>query len=222
MVSSLLNRQQEFEKAKRNDLYYGRFMYCARFFLREASALRELDHNKISQTLFFRSSWSNKVIPDTDMQNVHNTCDSLLALENPFKTMVSVNWVYFYTNDIADIDYLCANTAMQQSGSIHQVVITHPKNTIGLKNPKHAYRTFVRSHKPTDQQKQSLQAFIKHNKKYIKVSNGLKDFLRSKHHRYYMADYYYIDHSDMKMVTALALMNPGLVRKTMPIVQVNS
>lgn len=222
MVSLSLTPQHKFDQVKRNDLFYGQFCYSARFYLKEASALRELNHESVDLTLNKRSNWGNKTITSDDRKNVHETCATLLGLQNPYKTMISMNWLYFYTNNLSDIDSLCANTPMEKLGHVSEVVITHPKNTIGLKNPKHAYRTYVRSHRPTDQQKESLREFVKHNKKFIKISQGLRNFLKAKQPRYYMSDYYFIDHNDMKMVTALALMNPGLVRKTMPIVQINS
>jgi hypothetical protein len=223
MVSSSLNPLQEFKVVKRNSLYYGLYQYSAQFYIKEASALRILDHHAIDKTLDFRTSWSTHHVPHDDRVAVHQACDSLLNIKNPYKTMVSYNWIYFYTNDIRDIDYLIATSQMRHIGEITTVEITHEKDTIGLKNPKYAYRTYIRSHRPTEQQIESLREFIKHGEQEIRASVGLREFLnRSKNRRYWMSDYYFVDHNDMKMVTALALMNPKLVRKTMPIVKVNN
>ena len=225
MVSSLLNHQPEFEQSKRNDLYYGKFRYCARFFLPEASALRQLDHDKIDSTLQFRRSWSNKVIADFDIQNVHKTCASLLALENPYKTTISVNWIYFYTNELSDIISL-AQGPMRLNPQISQAEITHDKNTIPLLNPQHRFRTYFRSRKLDEQQFKALSEFLDANQEYVKTSDGMKSFFKRNRQTtsrwaLWTMDYYYVDHSDMKFVTALSLINSGLVSKTKQIVMVN-
>lgn len=219
---SLSTPAQTFKTVKRNSLYYGLYQYSAQFYIREASALRILDHHAIDKTLDFRTSWSRHVVQPQDRVAVHRACDSLLNITNSYKTMVSYNWIYFYTNDLCDIDYLIAASNMRHIGEITTVEITHKKDTIGLKNPKYAYRTYVRSHRPTEHQIQSLREFIKHSENEIRASQGLKDFLSTKNRRYWMSDYYFIDHNEMSIVTALALMNPKLVRKTMPIVKVNN
>ena len=81
---------------------------------------------------------------------------------------------------------------------------------------------FRSSHRPTDHQRDFLRDFLHHNQQDVRASQGLKDFLKPKNNRLWMMDYYFVDHNDMKMVTALALMNPKLVRKTLPIVKVNN
>jgi hypothetical protein len=213
---------QTFKEVKRNSLYYGLYQYSAQFYIKEASALRILDHRAIDETLDYRSSWNTHHVQLHDRMAVHQACDSLLNIKNPYKTMVSYNWIYFYTNDLRDIDYLIATSQMRHIGEITTVEITHSKDTIGLKNPKYAYRTYIRSHRPTEQQIESLREFIKHGENEIRPSLGLKEFLSLKNRRYWMSDYFFVDHNDMKMVTALALMNPKLVRKTMPIVKLNN
>ena len=217
-----MSTTQTFKVARRNSLYYGQYQYSAQFYLKEASALRELDHDKIEKTLAFRAAWTTNRVQDYEREAVHTACDCLLAINRPYKTMISYNWISFYTNDVADIDYLEATKSMRRIGDITTGEITHPKNTIGLKFPKHKFRTYVKSHKPTPEQCESLREFLKHNKADLKPSTGLKEFLSPKSQRYWMSDYFYVDHNDMRIVTALALINPALIRKTLPIVQVNN
>jgi len=206
----------------RDDLYYGQFLYQARFFLRESSCLRELDHDKIDRTVAWRDTWvqrTRKPIAADIKNNLHTVCDQLLALKNPYKKVIYQNWVYIYTSSFDDIVSLSLGPMELRSTS--QANVTHPKNTVGLKNPRHKFRTYVRAHKPTPEQKQSLASFIAAAGEDVRAGPGLKDFLSN--NRYlWMQDHYFIDHNEMSMVTALALINPKLIRKTMSIVQVNN
>ena len=222
MVSSLSTHPQQFKIVKRNSLYYNQYQYSAQFFLKEASCLRELDHSKIEKTMAFRAAWTVNRVQPVDKEAVHKTCDLLLAIKNPFKTSISYNWIYFYTNHVADIHDLRNTGPMSCIGDITSVEITDPKHTIGLKDPKHVFRTYIKSHKPTTEQNECLRQFLKNNKKELKPSTSLMNFLTPKNRRFWASDYFFIDHNDMRMVTALALINPALIRKTLPIVQVNS
>lgn len=207
----------------RDDLYYGLYQYQARFWLSEASCLRELDHDKIDKVIAWRHTWlqyRRVSISQGAIEDLHTVCGQLQALENPYKKVIYQNYIYIYTNSTEDIAALGAGPLNLRSTT--RVNITHPKDTVGLQNPRHKFRTYVRSHKPTPEQCENLALFISAAGTDVRPSPGLKEFLGPKNRRYWMSDYYFIDHNEMSMVTALALMNPKLVRKTMPIVKVNN
>ena len=204
----------------RGDLYYGQYLYQARFYLPEASCLRDLNHKTIEQTITWRIRW-DKRFEDLKIQtqNLHIVCDQLLALKNPYKKVIYQNWVYIYTSEFNDIVSLSAGPMVLRGTT--QVNVVHPKDTIALKNPKHKFRTFIRSHKPTDGQVESLRVFVEAAGDDIRPSPSLNYFLTKRRYTW-MQEHYFVDHNDMSMVTALALINPRLIRKTMPIVQVNN
>lgn len=204
----------------RDDLYYGQFSYQARFFLPEASCLRTLDHDAIDSSVAWRSRWlrTAQALAVITM-DLHTVCNQLNDLKNPYKKVIYQNWVYVYTSSFDDIVKLSMGPMILKGTS--QANITHPKNTIGLKHPKHKFRTYVRAHRPTAEQKQHLTAFIAAAQEDVRASPGLKEFLGSnKYH--WMQEHYFVDHNEMSMATALALINPKLIRKTMPIVQLNN
>lgn len=216
----LLTLTKNFDDSKRDSPFYGRFQYVARYFLREASCLRTLNHEDIDKTLSYRSSWKWKEITPEVIQRVHTACDDLLAIADPHKITVTGNWIYFYTNTLTDIQQL-SNGVMSQKGPIGRAVITHDKGTIGHKNPKFKFRTYFHSHRPTADQVLQLNNFVSNCQSEIGISPGLRDWLNQKNPLWIM-DHYYIDHNDMKFVTMMALVNPKLVRKTKPIVQINN
>jgi len=185
--------------------------------------LRELDHDKIDQVIAWRHTWlqyrRNSISSDAK-EDLHTVCDQLQALPNPYKKVIYQNYIHIYTNSVEDIAALSQGPMVLRGTT--RANITHPKDTVGLQNPRHKFRTYVRSHKPTPEQTQNLASFISAAGADIRPSPGLKEFLGPKNRRMWMSDYYFVDHNEMSMVTALALMNPKLVRKTMPIVKVNN
>ena len=162
----------------RDDLYYGQYQFQARFFLPEAACLRTLDHDKIDGVIAWRSSWVQlkRQQLGTDVQNnLHTVCDQLNDLKNPYKKIIYQNWIYIYTNSFVDIATLSLGPMTFRGAT--EVNITHPKNTIGLKNPKHKFRTYIRSHKPTQAQTDSLHAFVDAAGGDVRASPSLKEFL---------------------------------------------
>lgn len=207
----------------RNSLFYGQFCYQCKFYVRNASALRTLKHKAIDDVVRYRNSWTRNRINDEQAKILHEVCDQLLAIKNPFKTMISSNWIYFYTNDLLDIQQLRSGAIGEiQWNEITQANVTHSKNEIGLQNPRHKFRTYVRCHKPTPEVIQSVKSFISAAGEDLRISPGLKEFLNAPRGRTWIQDGYFFDHNEMSMVTALALISPKLIRKTMPIVKINS
>ncbi len=215
----------KFETVNRDSLYYGKYLYSARFVLSEVSCLRKLDHKEIDNVLNVRELWASRrdrVITFDHRANCHIVADQLLNLKNPFKHVImGNNWLYFYTGNLEDIETL-SQGPMKRVATVSQATVVCPKNTIGLKDPKHQFRTYFKAHSPTEQQIRNLDDFIDANQEYIKPSNGLKSFFKRSNSYAWILDYHYIDHNDMKMVTALALLNPKLVRKTKQIVKINN
>lgn len=165
-------------------------------------------------------AWKHIEINDNIKKNVHTAFDQLKNITNPYKKTVYSNWVYFYTNDVDDINSL-TNGPMKQVGSITQAVITHERGTVGHLDPKYKYRTYFTSHRPTPEQIETFHQFVTNCGDDVKISPGFKEWLNS-NHRYWVLDHHYIDHNDTKILTMIALINPRLIRKTKPIVKVNN
>lgn len=221
---SLTLDQLKFKTQSRDSLYFGKFQYQALYRIQEGSGLRDLDHNKIDSILFFREQyqrWRNSLITQQTKDDLHTVCDQFLSLKTPYKKIIYGNWIYFYTNDLNDILTLGAGP-MTMRPEVNQAVVTRPKDTIALQHPQHSYRTYLRSIRVSAEQSQSLASFLNHNKEYLAPSSALSKFLNKSQHRDWTLNYYFIDHSDMKLVTALRLINPDLISITKQIVMVNN
>jgi hypothetical protein len=68
----------------------------------------------------------------------------------------------------------------------------------------------------TLQQKEHLQDFLFKQTENAKISPALQRWLDQPFNR--VQDYFFIDHSTQSWLTMLALVNPGIVRKTMHII----
>jgi len=100
-----------------------------------------------------------------------------------------------------------------------QAVINRPRDTVLLKHPTHTKRSYFREGPISKHDKLMLTNFLINQKAHIKASPGLRNWLsRGKIHDYVM-NYFYIDHSDDQWITMLSLIRPGLIRKTMQILQ---
>ena len=98
-----------------------------------------------------------------------------------------------------------------------KAVIDRPKNTIQLKKPQHKFRSYFKITKITSEQKDMLINFLNNQRAGIRVSPALETWITGKFHR--TQDYFFVDHDEISWLTMLALVHPGIIRKTQQIIQ---
>ena len=236
----MINLNQQFKLIVKDRLFYNRFEYAIGFHLDEVSCLRELDHVYIDTMIERRIAWreiaqqriigpgkSNlfgqqtilsrrqKDITEKTVSNLHELADILLTTSADFKLVVSVSNGHVYTNDQALFDQL-DNLEYITHKDYSRAVICRPTNTIQLKNPKHQFRSYFKMSKLPYEQKDYLISFLL-NQPTVRISPALDSWLISKFHR--TQDYFFIDHNEQSWLTMLSLVCPGLIRKTMQIIQ---
>ena len=213
-------------------LFYSRFQYCVAFELAEVSALRELDHAYIDRVIERRIEWrqvslqrwskspvlaskivlthrNREITPDV-VENLHLLTDALLLATADYKLVTSVNSAWVYTNDMGLITSL-ANMPFLLDKKYTQALVDRPLDTIRLQNPRHQHRSYWRSIKLTEQEKTNLRNFFD-NQPDIRPSPGLQGFFMSPFHR--TQDYFFMDYNESSWLTMIALIRPGLIRKT--------
>jgi hypothetical protein len=231
---------QTFKPVVKDRLFYNRFEYAIGFELDEASCLRDLDHKEIDATIERRKEWHEiamqrwhksgaiigskqhnilgrrrKEITNTTVENLHTLAEILLTSTIEFKLVVSGNQGHIYTNDLLFIDQLDQFDFLTKK-YYSRAEITRPKNTIQLKNPKHAFRSYFKVIKLTDEQKTHLTGFLL-NQLTVRLSPALDEWIVGPFNR--TQDYFFIDHNEMSWLTMLGLVRPGLIRKTQQIIQ---
>ena len=204
----------------------------------EASALRDLSHKEIDRTIERRREWREialqrwnktgtvigkhhnilgrrrKEITEETVENLHELADILLTSTVDFKLVVSGNQGHVYTNELTFVNQLDQLPYFTQK-HYSQAEVTRPKNTIQLKNPKYKLRSYFKRIKVTAEQKDQLKGFLT-NQTTVRRSPALDRWIASVLHR--TEDYFFIDHDNMQWLTMLALVRPGLIRKTMQII----
>jgi len=163
--------------------------------------------------------WAQLDITDQDESNIMSMLDFLLADQRDYRKTVSGDWVWFYSNDVSFIDDIERLPWLNRRSSIQRTRI-HLKGTPGtvrLRESQKRYRSYFRGYmKLTEQQETALAQYLA-NLPDIRLSPSLQEWVKDSSPKYYIGDYYFIDHDDMGIVTMLSLIIPGLIRRTKPI-----
>lgn len=225
----------KFLSVGKDRLFYNRFSYCIGFQQDEVSCLRELDHDLIDQQIQRRQQWREhtnmrwasvlkpvstlngrrKTIQPGTIEDLHTLASVLLHTVADFKLVVSMDQAHVYTNDSDLIDAIDC-LPMLRHKTLTQAKVTRPKNTIQLQNPLHQYRTYFKATKLTTVQKQQLMDFLNNQAGHIRISPALKQWFGQGFNR--TQDYFFVDFNSPSWASMLALVTPGLTRKTLCIV----
>lgn len=220
-----------FAPVVKDQLFYDRFEYCFSFNLAEATVLRGLNHDTIDAKLdqriewreIARKRWKNTIdsmgwnlINDQVRADLHTVCDAIINSGADCKIAVSHHVAWLYTNDLELINNL--KTLRCLSGMKYtRAVVNRPKNTILLKSSLYQRRSYFAYVKVTPQEKENIRSFFTTQKEHIRVSPSLHSWLHEKPYQRTL-DHYFIDYNDPQWLTMLALIRPGLIRKTCQIV----
>lgn len=222
---------QQFKPVVKDQLFYDRYEYCFGFTLAEASVLRGLNHKLIDSRLdqriewreVARKRWKNSIdtmgwnlINDQVRADLHTICNIILESRVDCKIAVSHHNAWLYTNTLELIDRL---RFLRPLSNMHytQAVINRPKNTVLLKKSLYSKRSYFHYIKLTTQEKENIRNFVNVQKEHIRTSPSLHTFLNEKPYSRTL-DHYFIDYNDEQLLTMLALIRPGLIRKTQQII----
>lgn len=204
------------------------------FVMPEVTALREIDHAYIDDTIerrktwreLARQRWSSGANPwpakrlwreiTADMiGNLHALADFLLRQPAEYKLVVSLDEAWLYSNDsnmldsAADLPYLLHK-------NFSRAVVDRPKDTIRLKKTVYQYRSYFRAEKLTQDQKDLLHKFLHTQSPHTRLSPALQNWMIDPYTR--LQDYFFVDYNAESWITMLSLVHPGLIRKTVQII----
>lgn len=228
----------QFKPVPKDSYFYSKYRYCIAFDLAEANALKTLDHQYIDAIIERRILWREVAqqrwtgntqsfrqtivsrrwqdITDKTSEDLHNFAEILITTSADFKLVTSVNQGWVYTNAISLIKKLRSLDYLSNK-DYTEAVISRPKNTVKLKTPKHTHRSYLKSIKLNNQQKQNLINFFANQADNIRIGPSFnKWLLESPYTR--LQDYFFIDHVGESWLVMLNLIYPGIIRKTMEII----
>ena len=229
-----------FNSIVKDRLFYNQFRYCVGFHLTEVSCLKHLDHAYVDTVLARRIEWRDlhqqrqqsghriagfpsihtrlalrPVITESTAQNLHELIDVLLASTDPHKLVASVDRAWVYTNNLSLMNQLNQMTALENK-FYTEAIIDRPAGTIKLKRSAYQQRSYFKTLKMTAHQKHQLAQFVENQQAHIRVSPSLNEWLNDGYLR--TQDYFFIDHSGDSWLVMLALVQPGIIRKTLAII----
>ena len=207
---------------QRSDPYYKQYYHCLIWWIPEGNMMRLVDHKSIDNNIYWRntylqnwrSSGTRTVISDRDQERLHEVCDLLLAIKNPFKKVVCNNTMWFYTNTPEDFTAVvaCPGTKLVER---KQANVCLPADCVVLNNPQHKFRTYFRERYLDESQRELIKKYFITRADQFRPSPGFKMLLNGK--RMWIPSNYFVDHNDEKDPLFINLACPQLVRKTLPI-----
>jgi len=221
----LINLNPTFNDVGRDRLFYDQFAYCMYARLPESGCLRKLDHTAIDTVLEIRRMWINgrsdyyqgrRHITDDMVDNLHTLCDILLDTQHQYKLVAGGGCMRVYTDNSALFAEILSAVPSLVNVSFNRAVINRPRNTIKLKDPVHAERSYLREIKVTEQQKRSIGTFLL-NQDSVRLSPSLTRWLTMPS-SYWSQGHYFVDHNDTAWLTMLGLICPDLIKNTIKIV----
>jgi len=207
---------------QRSEPYYKQYYHCLIWWIPEGNMMRLVDHKSIDNNIYWRntylqnwrSSGTRTVISDRDQERLHEVCDLLLAIKNPFKKVVCNNTMWFYTNTPEDFRAVvaCPGTKLVER---KQADVCLPVDCVVLNNPQHRFRTYFRERYLDESQRELIKKYFITRADQFRPSPGFKMLLNGK--RMWIPSNYFVDHNDEKDPLFINLACPQLVRKTLPI-----
>jgi hypothetical protein len=236
-ISSLIDLNLEL-KENTDRLFYDQYQYSLKLRMKDFSCLREIrntDKNLVqaaatvikrqeqraNYSKFFTTGYrSVSATKKLDLENLLHFLELIWSFKDRLKLVFSGDWGYVYSND-KQLLKLIGRQVYIHVYYIKQAVINRPKDTILLQSSPYQYRSFLREQQFAKDDKDRIQAYLE-NQPDIKISRGLRYWLKYETRWHWTRRYHYFDHNDEKIGLMLQLMYPGIIRTTMPIIKVNN
>jgi hypothetical protein len=226
----LINSSPKFKPVASDRLFYDHWQYCIKFRLEEVNCLRySLEAEDIDALLTRREVWRDRVrqrwpqnnfvrphepITDTTREILYAFADFLKLSTVPYKMVISVNQCWIYSNDTIFLERI-ERLPFVNSAKFTESKIVRPRNTVAVKHPHHCYRSYFRATKLTTDEKDRILSFLQ-GQDEVRISPALSEWIASPFNR--TQDYFFVDYDSETWLTMLALVRPGLIRKTVKIV----
>lgn len=201
--------------------------------MKELHVCRTADHERVDNWLNSRMGWLNDLRnknfggswtahfeeeqPGVEQlrRNCHEFVDFLTNHKDQHKLVISVNWGWLYTNDpklLRELIKFEFVTVIKQE----EAVVAIPRGSIRLVNSPHKFRSYFRSKRLTENQRDNLINFVANNPE-VQASPAFRTWLERKWSTW-MRDSYFIDYDSEYIRTMLELTCAGAIRKTLNIV----
>ena len=225
-------------KENTDRLFYDQYQYSLKLRMKDFSCLREIRNTdkdlvevaavvtkrhdqRANYSKFFTTSYRSVAVTNKlDLENLLHFLELIWPVKDQFKPVFSGDWGYVYSNDKQLLESI-GNLPYVHAYYIKQAVINRPKDTVLLQSSPYQFRSFLRERLWTPDEKARILTYLE-KQPGIKISRGLLHWLKYDTRWHWSRRYHYFDHNDAKIELMLQLIYPGIIRKTMPIIEVNN
>jgi hypothetical protein len=238
----LLLVKQYIHPVDRDRLFYDKFEWSVSWYLPEIAVLRDsLDPIKINKAIQQREYWDqqryrNHGVPEKQLkawnspftekvkEDIETVRQMLMFRQGTYKTVFGSSNITVYTND-SGFGELVANTFDTiRHVWTRQAAVTRPRDTVALVDPKHKFRTYLRTTHVTDHSKKIVTNWLEAQGNAVRPGPALKQWIDGKK-RYWGAtnngteSYYFFDHNSKSYESMFLMVMPSSVRKTVELVK---
>jgi len=212
----------KFDPVSRDRMFYDHYEYGICVSLSEAGCLRAKSHKELDHLIEYRNlaraRWGggvNHPISKETRDALFAVFDELEPIRDKIKLVISYNIMYIYSNDVsilqhfADLGQVAFNNAVQS-------VVDKPRDVVLITNPKFKYRSYFKDRLLKTVECERLINFIESRKDIYGVTRTLKASLR-RYRSHYLQRHLFVEHNDLKDITMLSLVVPGIIRKTLSV-----
>lgn len=228
---------------QRQQLYYGEYRYGLAVNFEHAGRLRNLD----PATIIKRVNWINNLqapwVTTKDRDSINTDyleymleiAGEVRARHTKFKRVTSYYRLAFYSNDLLVLEDMATKFTRGETMRLTEAQDTLPADVVYLKKSVWRYRTFLsnilaplrpgiwsgglarpwRRLKNDPDQLATFANFVLSRPEQFGVTPQLRERLSNPY--YVIRDSHFIDHMDPGDALMLAMILPGVVRKTLPI-----
>lgn len=171
-----------------------------------------------SRNINFGGSWRtakyHKITP-VIREQLHTALDYFIRHQSDIKILVVQDYIYLYTNQ-----YSMRTEMIDLGFTIEQITtvkLNRPIDTVKSSEKDGILRCYFKQAELTETEYEMLIKFLDNNGNMVRPSKGLLYFLDRSDRL--LRNYFFIDFKDEKLISALELMAPNLIRKILPIVK---
>jgi len=205
---------QMYKPVSRDRLFFDQYEYSMCFRFEGSGRMRTLTHQAIQHAVNYASMFRRG--PVTPVERLLDLCDTINAIDVPYKRMVYTDWQYFYTNDTGFFQILQRFPGVSHC-YFQQAVVDRPRDVVMLKESNYQWRTYFREKHYTKDQLGTLSKFLLARPQQFRVTSHWQQ--RLPRTNFYITRSFFVDHHDEQDAMLLQIAMPGAVRKTVPIIE---
>ena len=158
--------------------------------------------------------------------NLSTFVETVWPYREEIKVVATTNWGYVYSNNLDLLKKIAALPGLANQ-RLQQMVVDRPLNTVGLRNKQHNYRTYFRDLRVTETQRDQIQQYLTQQEN-IRMCPSLKSWNKVDHQYSWVRNVawsrstFFFDHRGATDALMLEMIVPGIIRKTLQIVELNT